>query len=127
MTNENRAYIDPIENASDRDLLLILNTKMTSTCKKIDSIETTLKDHIKDIGLKCDHRKEVCEVILEKKLPGFTFWKLVAILTIVLGVLFTTSITNRVDVVKNTTVIKYNSEQILKNIEMLKKIEKVTK
>jgi hypothetical protein len=125
MADLERRYTDHIKSASDHDLLIKINTKVSFICKELAETKETLKDHIETISDTCTRRKELCEATLDKKVLGSVFWKLVTILVVVFGVLFTTSITNRVDVSRNTTVIKYNSAQLIENIEVLKRMERI--
>ena len=105
MTDLKRRYTDHLEQSSDHDLLIRLHTKMDSVCKTLKEKNDSINHTIEILNKNCLHQREVCDTVLEKKLPGATFWRLVGILIVVLSVLFTTAITNRVDVTKNTSVI----------------------
>jgi hypothetical protein len=120
-----RRYSDHIEPASDHDLLIKINTKISFICKELKETKDTLKDHIGVMRETLEHRREICDTKLKSKVETSMFWRLIGILVVVLGVLFATTMTNSVAVSNNTTVIKYNSAQLLKNIEILKKVERI--
>ena len=122
MTDLKRRYTDHLEQSSDHDLLIRLHTKMDSVCKTLKEKNDSINHTIEILNKNCLHQREVCDTVLEKKLPGATFWRLVGILIVVLSVLFTTAITNRVDVTKNTSVILQNTKQLDKNTAVLEAV-----
>ncbi|MBC8179983.1 hypothetical protein H8E88_02555 [candidate division KSB1 bacterium] len=122
MTDLTRRYTDHLEQTSDHDLLIKLHTKMDGVCKTLKEKNDSINHTIETLNTNCLHRREVCDAAMEKKLPNSTFWKLVTILVVVLGVLFTTAITNRVDVTKNTSVIIQNTKQLDKNTIALDRV-----
>ena len=124
MTDLKRRYTDHLDKSSDHDLLIRLHTKMDSVCKTLKEKNDSINHTIEILNKNCLHRREVCDKVLDEKLPGATFWKMVIILTIVLGALFTTAITNRVDVTKNTSVILQNTKQLDKNTVVLETVRK---
>ena len=96
-----KRYTDHLDRASDHDLLIKLNTKMDSVCRALTEKTTSIDHAFEMLNKSCAVRKTTCDKVLDSKLAGTTFWKLVAILTVVLGVMFTATTKNTIDVAKN--------------------------
>lgn len=109
-----KRYTDHLDRASDHDLLIKLNTKMDSVCRALTEKTTSIDHSFEMLNKSCAIRKTTCEAAIDKKVPGTTFWTLVIILTGVLGVLFTTAITNRVDITSNYANLLQAAKQIEK-------------
>jgi hypothetical protein len=98
--DQQRRLTDQVEASSDHDLLIEVVTHLKSICKKQDETAKAVKD-----------LSEKMDVKLEKKLDSPTFWKLVVVLTLVIGSLYTAVGVNLVTSrVNSTNIAHYNSE-----------------
>ena len=113
MTDDlNKRYTDHLEKTSDHDLLIKLNTKMDSVCVALKDKPTSIDHAFEMLNASCAARKTACDKTLDSKITGTTFWKLVAILTVILGIMFTATTKNTIDIAKNIITIMHNQETI---------------
>ena len=108
MTDQNRRFDDHLTKTPDHDLLIKLHTKMDSVCKAITRSNEELRSHTEGINAQLFHRTEVCTAKFDKKLDSGTFWRLVAILVIIFGTIFTGIGLNKMLLTEHSQDIKNN-------------------
>jgi len=107
-----RRYSDHVEHTSDHDLLIKVNTKVTTICSTIADTNSTLREYIEKMDRKCGERTDHCVDKFDKKLDSNTFWRLVAILVLLFSASFAGFGANRLILARHTEKIAINAEHI---------------
>ena len=121
---QERRYTDHIETASDHDILIKLNTKVSLVCAAIKDTNDHLKDFTDKIDIRCEDRLKLINSNNDKIVGKSMFKWLIGL--VIIGMITVAGIagTNSVFIARHDTKISHVSTQIEKNAIAISKIIK---
>jgi len=122
MSEPTQRYTDHIEFASDHDILIKLNTKISTVCHAQVETNDHLKDFIDKIDDRCEIRLGIVNDINNKAVGKAMFTWIIGIIISVLIIIFGICGMNKVDITKYQTMMDSNVEQIGLNAIAIKKL-----
>ncbi len=120
MTEPTRRYNDGIEPTTDHDLLIRLNTKISTICLSQAETNQHLKDFTDKIELRCESRLKLIDKVNDKILGKSIFTWLLGIVIVVIMTVFSIAGINKVEIAKYQLMIDANAEQIKSNADAIK-------
>jgi len=120
MTEPTRRYNDGIEPTTDHDLLIRLNTKISTICLSQAETNQHFKDFTDKIELRCESRLKLIDKVNDKILGKSIFTWLLGIVIVVIMTVFSIAGINKVEIAKYQLMIDANAEQIKSNADAIK-------
>jgi hypothetical protein len=120
MTEPTRRYNDGIEPTTDHDLLIRLNTKISTICMSQSDTNKHLKDFTDKIEFRCESRLKLIDKVDDKILGKSMFTWLFGIIVVIIITVFSVAGINRVEIAKYQLMVDSNAEQIKSNADTIK-------
>ena len=120
MTEPTRRYNDGIEPTTDHDLLIRLNTKISTICMSQADTNQHLKGFTDKIEFRCESRLKLINKVDDKIVGKSIFTWLFGIIVVVIMTVFSVAGINKVEIAKYQLMIDANAEQIKSNADAIK-------
>jgi len=120
MTTQTRRHTDGIEPTTDHDLLIRLNTKISTICMSQADTNQHLKGFTDKIEFRCESRLKLIDKVDDKILGKSMFTWLFGIIVVVIMTVFSITGINKVEIAKYQLMIDANAEQIKSNADAIK-------
>ena len=120
MIDPTRRHTDGIEPTTDHDLLIRLNTKISTICMSQADTNQHLKDFTDKLEFRCESRLKLIDKVDNKILEKSLFKWLLGIIIVVVMTVFSIAGLNKVEIAKYQTMIDSNAEQIKSNADAIK-------
>ena len=120
MIDPTRRHTDGIEPTTDHDLLIRLNTKISTICMSQADTNQHLKDFTDKLEFRCESRLKLIDKVDNKILEKSLFKWLLGIIIVVVMTVFSIAGLNKVEIAKYQLMVDSNAEQIKSNADAIK-------